>query len=220
MDKLTKVSKALRLTRKSIRFIALLITIVTVGIPTMFHSFKSNVENAKNNYGIYTLEEIKTSGIQDPMIDKIASQKAYYESYFSSKFTEVELEESISYLKSGISANYIFRLRNNTINYALQVWTDENNKLKDVMLHFNTGYNGSVNDSFKYINKEELEHICNNFEINNSYEKLEQIINSINETKTSSSLSDGNVKYEAYILPDNNPNVGTDIVQYTIDKDY
>ena len=220
MDKLTKVSKTLRLTRKSIRFIALLITIVTVGIPTMFHSFKSNVENAKNNYGIYTLEEIKTSGIQDPMIDKIASQKAYYESYFSSKFTEVEVKESISYLKSGISANYIFGLYNNSIKYTLQVWTDENNKLKDVLLHFNTEYKGNIENSFNLINKEELELICNNFEISDSYNKIEQVIKSINETNTTGYLREGNVEYRVYAANHYDPNLKSKIIEYRIDKDY
>ena len=220
MEKITKLNKSLTLTRLGIRLVILLITIVTVGIPTMFHSFKSNVENAKNNYGIYTLEEIKTSGIQDPMIDKIASQKAYYESYFSRKFTEVEVKESISYLKSGISANYIFGLYNNSINYTLQVWTDENNKLKDVLLHFNTGYNGNIKDSLKYINKEELEHICNNFEINNAYNKIEQAVNSINNTNTSCHVYDEKVEYRVYIAGDFNPNVSTSIVEYYIDKDY
>ena len=220
MEKITKLNASLKLTRLGIRFVILLITIVTVGIPTMFNTFKSNVDNAKNNYGIYTLEEIKTSGIQDPVIDKIASQKAYYESYFAQKFSDVELEESISYLKSGISANYIFRLRNNSINYTLQVWTDENNKLKDVLLHFNTGYNGNVNDSFKIIDKEEIEHICNNFEIKNSYSKIEQAINSINETNTSTRLKDGNVEYRVYASEHFDPNVNTNIVNYYVDKDY
>ncbi len=213
---------------KSIRFLyktlILIITIFTVGIPTLFSNFKSNIENQINKYGVYTLQEIQELNLDNPEINKISNQKSYYESYFSKQFADVSIEESISYLKSGISANYLMQFSNNKINkpsYQIQVWTDTNNKTTWVNITFRSTYDGDSKKSYSYIDKEELEYICNYYDFKDAYSTLETLNSKTDINNFSSRFTDNNnVNYSVYIYDHDNVDTKTKTIEYKIEKTY
>ena len=75
-----------------------------------------NMTDAKNaqgkNYGVYTIEEIKTLEIEDPFIEKISLQKDFYLKYFSKQFDNVEVEETIYCISDGMSGRLIIDVSN------------------------------------------------------------------------------------------------------------
>lgn len=200
--------------------IILAFTYVYTDIPAMIKNLSGNIDNAKNNYGSYTLVELENLAITNPQIEKIAHQKEYLENYFSKQFSSVEIEESVLYIKSGTTVNFRITLLNEATNApSIYVQTMQHPTHTTLSIRFNTGYNGYLKDSFEIIDKEQLDYICHYFDINNAYDTFENIILNFKEgDNVSKYMDEKNIQYQIYIGDYYDPNVKTKIVEFEIRK--
>ncbi len=193
-----KINKIFRSARLFGRSVLLVITIVTVGIPTMISQMKANVENSAHHYGAHTIESIETLGVKDPLIDKISLQKDYYNQYLSSQFSTVEIEETIYYLKDSMTGKFTIYVKNEETP-GIDIYINMNkNKTTDVTVKVFLWHSGNFKDTFKYLNKEELEYIGDYFGIENAYTLLQDHYKNLKQSPNNENSYSADYKDDVY----------------------
>lgn len=195
-----KIDKTFQTARHIGRSLLLVITIVTVGIPTMIYQMKSNVQNAANNYGAHTLESIEELNLNDPFINKVSLQKDYYKQYLSNKFSSVDVEETIYYLKDGLSAKFTICAQNDG-HAPIDVYVEMNKqKTTKVTIRLLYWHNGNFKETFQFISQDELEYIGDYFQIENAYTLLQTHYSSLKQSDYDELSYYVNYKDDSYVI--------------------
>ena len=167
--------------KRSVRLAILIGTILFVGIPAMFLNFKGNIDNANNQYGVYTLEEIQTLGVDDPIIEKTKTLINDYQSYFSQGFSNVEISERIYYLENNIMTKIRVDLDNDEKDkpyFSLDIDSSSDKTIR-AGIRLNYTYGGEFKESMNYINKTQLQYVADYFEIEDAYAMFENTFKDI-----------------------------------------
>jgi hypothetical protein len=166
----------------STELIIMLLIFLIGAVPEIVKNM-TDTKNAKGkNYGVYTIEEIKTLEIEDPFIEKISLQKDFYQKYFSKQFDNVEVEETIYCISDGMSGRLIIEARNED-KPGIEIYVHLNKNKTDLvtirLLYF---HNGNFKETFSFINKEELVYVADYFNIKDAYTLLQNNYNNLSQS--------------------------------------
>ncbi len=166
----------------STEFIIMLLIFLIGAVPEIVKNMTSTMNSRGKNYGVYTIEEIKTLDIEDPFIDKISLQKDFYQKYFSKQFDNVEVQETIYHIKDGMSGKLIINVRNEEkpgIEIYVHVSKNKTDLVTIRLLYF---HDGNFKETFSYVNKEELEYVADYFNIKDAYTLLQNNYSNLNQS--------------------------------------
>ena len=168
MDNFSKIRQKIKGTE-----LIILVLVFFIGfVPNIFEGMSASISSIGKNYGAYTLETIHKANIDDPFIEKLVLQKAYYEQYLAAKFSTVEIEETIYYLKDGLSGKFVINVENEgKPDIDIDIRLDKH-KTTSVSIRLYLLHNGNFKETFAFINKEELEYVGDYFGIDNAYTLL------------------------------------------------
>ena len=161
----------------------LLITSLIVSISFMLFGCTNQKKEGNTPYGVYTLEEMKSLNIEDPIIDKTKKMMSDYEKYFNAMFTKVEVDERIYYLENNITSKIRIFAHSDEIDkpYFSVVVDTNQDEITHVTIRLNRTYNGNFKESMNYIDKDQLKYVEDCFGVNDAYGMFKNTFKDIQE---------------------------------------
>ena len=206
--------------RKNRRVKLIISCIVFLSISSMLFGC---AHTTNHKYGVYTIEEMKSLNIDDPIVDKTKTLMSDYQMYFSKKFSTVEVTERIYYLENNISAKIRVFVHNDEKDkpwFSLDIDTTKD-QITHLNLRLNRSYTGEFKESMDYIDKEQLAYVAEYFEIQDAYNVFENTFKDIKpnaENVYASYTYDD--KYEITTKEQYYPEEKIIELEYVIDKTY